>query len=362
MATTTPLRIPGFDLARAYAIFGMYIVNFNFCFGSFSNTTLAGRFITLFTGNSTSIFIICAGMGLSLMVNRQGLTADDKKRYKSIVLKRSWFLLAIGLALYSWWPGDILHFYGGYMHIAAFLLFVPKRYYLIAATAAIAIYHALLFFIPVETGWDLTSFNYTDFWTVKGFLRNTLYNGWNSLFPWIAYFLLGMWLGRLNWQNTMVTKRVFITGAICFLLFEGLRYFAAGGMFNDAATAYIMSEYFPPYLPFMAITISFALMVISICIYIGYKFPSNKLLASLSKTGRMTLTHYVMHITMGMVIFAILFDRYYTGYLPGSAPVPPIQILGFATAFFALSVGFSTIWLRYFKNGPLETLMRKISG
>jgi uncharacterized membrane protein YeiB len=65
---------------------------------------------------------------------------------------------------------------------------------------------------------------------------------------------------------------------------------------------------------------------------------------------------------MGMVIFAILFDRYYTGYLPGSAPVPPIQILGFATAFFALSVGFSTIWLRYFKNGPLETLMRKISG
>jgi uncharacterized protein len=27
-------RILGFDLARAYAIFGMYIVNFTFCFGT----------------------------------------------------------------------------------------------------------------------------------------------------------------------------------------------------------------------------------------------------------------------------------------------------------------------------------------
>lgn len=362
MATTTPIRIPGFDLARAYAIFGMYIVNFNFCFGSFSNTTWAGRFINLFTGNSTSIFIICAGMGLSLMVSRPGITIEDKKRLKSIVLKRSWFLLFIGLLLYSWWPGDILHFYGGYMHIAAFLLFVPKRFYLIAAAAAIIIYHILLFFIPVKTGWDLTSFNYTDFWTVNGFIRNTLYNGWNSLFPWIAYFLLGMWLGRLNWQNNTTIKRVFVTGAACFLAFEVLRYFAAGGMFNNTATAYIMSEYFPPYLPFMAITASFALMVISVCIYVGYKFPTGALVTALCNTGRMTLTHYVMHITVGMVVFALLFNRFYTGYLPGGAPVPPLQILGFAIAFFVFSVGLSSIWLRYFKNGPLETLMRKISG
>ncbi len=44
-------RIIGFDLARAYAIFGMYIVNFNFCFGSIwpSNDPLA-RFLNLFTG------------------------------------------------------------------------------------------------------------------------------------------------------------------------------------------------------------------------------------------------------------------------------------------------------------------------
>lgn len=63
-------RITGFDLARAYAIFGMFIVNFNFSFGSLmAPTGPLGRFLNLFTGNSTAIFIICAGMGVSLMTS-----------------------------------------------------------------------------------------------------------------------------------------------------------------------------------------------------------------------------------------------------------------------------------------------------
>jgi uncharacterized protein len=36
------------------------------------------------------------------------------------------------------------------MHIAAFLLFVPKRWYLIAASGAIVIWHLLLLIIPFE--------------------------------------------------------------------------------------------------------------------------------------------------------------------------------------------------------------------
>jgi uncharacterized membrane protein YeiB len=108
-------RIIGFDLARAYAIFGMFIVNFNFCFGSFQDNSALGQFLNLFVGNSTAIFIILAGMGLSLMANRAKYDSEEKSKLKSIVLKRSWFLFTLGLLLYSWWPGDILHFYGGYM-------------------------------------------------------------------------------------------------------------------------------------------------------------------------------------------------------------------------------------------------------
>jgi uncharacterized protein len=71
-------RIIGFDLARAYAIFGMFIVNFNFCFGSFGNGTPVGQFLRLFTGNSTSIFILSAGMGVSLMTHRDVYNDEEK--------------------------------------------------------------------------------------------------------------------------------------------------------------------------------------------------------------------------------------------------------------------------------------------
>ena len=94
-------RIIGFDLARAYAIFGMFIVNFTFCFGSFRGDSILHQFILLFIGNSTSIFIICAGMGVVLMTNQYTSNREEKDKLKSIILRRSWFLFVLGLLLYN---------------------------------------------------------------------------------------------------------------------------------------------------------------------------------------------------------------------------------------------------------------------
>ena len=55
-------RIIGFDLARAYAIFGMFIVNFNMVFGSYNDQSIIGKFMSLFSGNSSTVFVILAGM------------------------------------------------------------------------------------------------------------------------------------------------------------------------------------------------------------------------------------------------------------------------------------------------------------
>lgn len=354
-------RIIGFDLARAYAIFGMFIVNFDFCFGSFQDKRLFGRFLNLFIGNSTSIFIILAGIGVSQMTNRTECSREEKAKLKSIILRRSWFLFVIGLLLYNWWPGDILHFYGGYMHIAAFLLFVPKQYYLWTAFLAILIFHLLLFLIPINTSWDFNTFKYNDFWTPVGFLRNTFYNGWNSVFPWLSYFMLGIWLGKLNWQNKATKKNIFMVGLVIFLLFEGIRLLVKNGFFMQYQN-YIMSDYFPAYIPYIMITTGFALMVISICMFIGETFSKNKFISSLVKTGQMTLSHYVIHITIGMMILAKVTGKHYSGYLEDEIPTAPIFILTYAVIFFALSVIFSNLWSKKFKNGPFETLMRKISG
>lgn len=355
-------RIIGFDLARAYAIFGMFIVNFNFCFGSFQDKSSLGQFLNLFIGNSTAIFIILAGMGVSLMTNRNVYNEQEKSKLKSIIIKRSWFLVALGLLLYNWWPGDILHFYGGYMHIAAFILFVSKKYYLVIAAFAIIIFHILLQFIPIDTSWNFETFKYADFWSPLGFLRNTFYNGWNSIFPWLSYFMVGMFLGRLNWQNKSTKRNTFVLGLVVFILFEGLRYLAKQNLFDEYWTSYIMSEYFPAYLPFILITASFALMAISIFMFIADKFPTSKIINSLVKTGQMTLSFYVIHVTIGMLIFSKLTNQLYTGYLTQQTPSKPVFILTFAIVFYIFCILFSILWTRKFKNGPLETLMRKISN
>ncbi len=356
-------RIIGFDLARAYAIFGMYIVNFNFSFGNVNQTEEPiARFLNLFTGNSTSIFIILAGMGISLMTNKPNYSDKEKAKFKSIVLKRSWFLFFAGLLLFTWWSGDILHFYGGYMHLAGLILFIPKKYYLWIASVVLIIYHILLLLIPVATSWDFTTFKYADFWTPVGFLRNTIYNGWNSMFPWFSFFVVGMWLGKLDWHNKQIRRKVFITGFGFFTSIQLIRLWAKNPFVDDFTHRYILSEYFPPFLPFLLVTAGFALMVISIFMYIGEKFSENKFLNILANTGRMTLSLYVIHITIGMIILEQLTNKTYTGFLEDETPTLPQNILLFSILFFVISIIFSWLWYKKFKNGPLEMLMRKISG
>lgn len=122
-----------------------------------------------------------------------------------------------------------------------------------------------------------------------------------------------------------------------------------------------MYDYFPPYLPFMIITASFALMVITTCIWLGDKFSHNRLLKWFTETGKMTLTHYVVHLTIGMLILQALTGKKYTGLLQMQTPSSPAYILVFSIIFFLLSIIFSVLWSKKFKKGPLETLMRKIS-
>ncbi len=355
-------RIVGYDLARAYAILGMYMVNFNFCFGNLYDKSLAGRFLSLFTGNSTSIFIMCAGIGLTLMAHKgHDNTTEQKRKTRSVVLKRSWFLLFTGLLLYSWWPGDILHFYGGYMHIAAFILFVPRRYYIWSILGILCLYHIVLFIIPVETSWNLETFEYIDFWTPLGLLRNSLYNGWNSILPWFSYFLLGMWLGRLDWRDTGMRKKMVVVALILLCIMKAVRFYIEYNGIMGNTGYFFMSDYFPPFLPFLLITASFGIVMINVCLWLGEKYGSKRVIVWLANTGRMTLSHYVSHLTIGIVSIIAITGKEYSGLLNNS-PLYPSYIVLSASVYYLFSILWGNMWLKHFKNGPMEMMMRRFSS
>ena len=355
-------RIIGFDLARAYAIFGMYIVNYNTVFGSHNDNSLMGKFLSMFSGNSSTVFIMLAGMGIALMTNRDNYTTEEKKKLIRIISKRSIFLFVIGLLLYTWWPADILHYYGGYMHIAVLILFVNKRYYIWVSAFVVVIFHLLLFVIPYETGWNFETLEYKDFWTIWGFLRNTFYNGWNSIFPWTAYFTVGMYLGRLNWIEFKIQKRIFIIGFLMFGIVTLLQFFSTQLFTSKDLLFYINADYLPPFIPFIMSTMGFGFMLISFFMFVGIKVAENKFAQDIAKTGQMTLTHYISHLTIGMITFAVLTGKNYVAKITEQATTNPFLIFGFAMIYFVISFYFSKLWTRKFKNGPFETLMRKISG
>ncbi len=350
-------RIIGFDLARAYAIFGMFIVNFNMVLGHHEDPSVIGRFLVLFSGHSSTVFVMLAGMGVALMTNRlQEYTSEDRKRLRNIILKRAAFLFFFGMFFYFWWPADILHLYGGYMSIGALLVFMDKKYYLMAAAIAIVIFHVLLLIIPFETGWNFATFEYTDFLSIPGFLRNTFYNGWNPIFPWFAYFAIGLYLGRLNWTQKNTLRTIFFTGLILYLFIKGLRYGSTFMNLNSETREFINADYLPPTLPFVLSTIGFGMMLITVFMLISQYISEKSWATDLAKTGQMTLTHYVSHLSIGLIVLAL-----FQNGQPGKNEVSPLYILLYSIGFFILSILFSKFWSKKFKQGPLEMLMRKIT-
>jgi uncharacterized membrane protein YeiB len=242
------------------------------------------------------------------------------------------------------------------------LLFIDKKYFLYTSLAAVLIFHGLLFWIPFETGWNFETLVYQDFWTWSGFMRNTLYNGWNSIFPWMGYFAVGMYLGRLVWSLRATQARMFLVGLLLYLavltLQLGVRLFSV----SESVRFFLEAEYLPPFLPFLVSTTGFGLMLISVFMWVSPFVAHYAWAQWLVATGQMTLTHYVSHLTLGMMLLAAFAGRSLQPTANHETPLPPHVILGYATFYFLASVWFSGAWAAKRKHGPLEWLMRKLSN
>lgn len=354
-------RIIGFDLARTYAIFGMFIVNFNIVFGNFNDKTGLNYFLSMFSGNSATVFVMLAGMGVALMTNRLTYTNEEKVRLRNTILKRALFLFVTGLLLQTFWPADILHFYGGYMTFASFLLFANRKYYLWVSAIAVLTFHLIFIFIPFETNWNFETLHYDNFWTLNGFVTNFFYNGWNSVFPWLAFFTTGLYLGRLKWQEPNTQKRMFIIGLTFYLTIIVTQYLTNTFSDNLELQELINADYLPPMLPFMLSTTGFGFMLISLFMFLGNLVANKKWANDLAKVGQMTLTHYISHLTIGIFIFVQIYSRDFIKKVPEQKFIEPEYILLFSIFYFILSFIFTKLWTMKFKNGPFETIMRNVS-
>ena len=350
----------GFDVARAFAIFGMVLVNFKIAMhASSSGPAWLVNAVHLFEGRAAATFVVLAGIGISLM-SRKAREEDNQvllAQNRTILFKRALFLFIVGLLYTPIWPADILHFYGLYIAIAALLLSVRSRWLLVIAVGATFLFVLLLFLFDYEQGWNWETLHYEGFWTMSGMVRHLFYNGFHPVFPWVAFILYGMVLGRFDWSNIKVQRNAFLFGLTSLILAEVTSWFLLkqiplnAGAAEQELAALFGTAPMPPMPLYIAAGIGLATVVISLSVWLCATFPKAMWVKPLTATGQLALTLYVAHVLLGM------------GALQAMGRLEHQSLwfsVGSTLAFCAFAVLFATLWRNRFKRGPLEYLMRRL--
>ncbi|MBC8406416.1 MAG: DUF418 domain-containing protein [Planctomycetes bacterium] len=135
--------------------------------------------------------------------------------------------------------------------------------------------------------------------------------------------------------------------------FYGVFTMADRPMDLEVAQAVFGTEPMPPMPLYLIAAASWAIAVIAVCLNVGQKFGHSRLLKALSVTGQLSLTLYVAHVVLGLGILEA-FGRLENQTLEFSVLA--------ALTFCIVGIAFATIWLKRLKRGPLEIILRKLSG
>jgi uncharacterized protein len=352
-------RIIGYDLARALALLGMIIVNYKIVMGASTNgPPWLLDIVGLLDGRSAATFVVLAGIGISLLSGHPRLPVAPAAmvRIRNTLLKRALFLFTVGLLYTPIWPADILHFYGVYIAVAAFLLTSSIRK--LSALSFLLAFSFVPMFMIFAYGqeWNWKTLEYAGFWTPMGMLRNLFFNGFHPVIPWLAFLLIGMIIGRFDLNDSKIRRRIFWAGLVLALATDGISWLLIhnlpGGVSqadHETIEAVFGIEPMPPMPLYILSGAGAACAVIAGSVSIGKRWGSSRWIQSLVATGQLALTLYVAHVVVGMGTLDSI-GRLENQTLPFSLLASGI--------FFTASVLFAHAWRNRFERGPIEMLMR----
>ena len=344
-------RLIGLDIARYLAFVGMVLVNFDIAmsYGVQSNEGFFNEFIGQLQGRASATFVVLAGIGL-------GLSSFKKESQTvSTIVKRSIFLLILGLLNMTIFEGDILHYYAFYFLFGVFLLPFGNRALILVISILNLVFFSMMLFIDYESGWNFEELTYSGFWTIDGFTRNLFFNGFHPVFPWLGFFLLGMLMSRVLLKKRQVQIKMISWGLIAIIFSEIMSFIISGYVIPaDSELQFLfMTDSMPPMPLYFLAASGSALLIIGLCLLVSEKFKESKIYSLIAPAGTQTLTLYVLHIIVGLgFIDAIGF----TGTQTSS------QAFVAAIIFCILGTIFAFTWSKWFRRGIFESLMRKLTG
>ncbi len=373
-------RLVGVDLARALAVFGMYVVHIGPPLSATSGVASWIRYIS--DGHSSVLFATLAGFSLMLLAGRrEPKTGLAGRQAKARIAIRAVVLLALGTVMAMEFGGVIiLGFYGVYFLLALPLVRLRARTLAIIAAAFAIVTPQLAFaltsLLTSSVQQSINAYDPLRRLSEVGVL-DLLLTGFYPALTWMSFVIAGMALGRLDLSSGAVQRRLAALGAALTaaaygtsLLLAGkgaLRSLAEdgpssggsgsmppasgsvpldGGSFPDMPASLLLTAG-----PHSGTTFDIIGSVgVAILVIVGATVAMDRLprLRRLAKpviaVGTMSLTAYVGHF----VIQPALSLPAGTGTQQSWAPLL-MFVLG--------AIVFAAIWSRFFRRGPLEYLL-----
>ena len=367
--TVSSGRLEAYDIARGLAFLGMVIVNYRILLSGLSpvGPDWLNSLTGVFTGRAAALFVVVAGAGISLMASRAKEKEAGLAAFRFILCKRALFLVVLGYGWVEIWPADILHFYGFYFLFAAAFVSLPGIWLWVFTGTSVAGFTMLYLVVGFWDDWNLETLEYRNFWGPWQLVKNLVFNGFHPLLPWLGFLFAGMWLGRQDLVNRRTSRRVLVTSALVAVCSYLLAWFLAGALekepgdgrldeFVTALQQLAKAESLPPAPLYVLSAGGVAFSVVALCFLVCRSLRAKKILHPLACAGRMALTLYISHV---FISFFIVGDQLEEGKL-GSMKLTESAV--WVVAVWVISILVAVGWLRFFRRGPLESMMRFLTG
>jgi uncharacterized membrane protein YeiB len=348
----SPPRDSAVDAVRAIAILGMFVIHAVLVLGAqYLTSGFEAAVLWICDGRAAATFVTLAGFGVATLWAR----APEHER-DALLRKRALVLWVAGVLNLVIWPGDILRLYGVALALAPMLLRWSPRRRLIAAMALVGLFPLVASVIDWTTHWDLSTLTYLGTWTLDGFVRNLLYDGFRPLLPWLAFFLVGTVMAAWPLREARVQRQLIGWGSLATIVSVGASagldaWLQSAAPQMDALTreGVVGTTSLPP-LPLFMLS---AFGTTAILLGAGYALVPR--LGGfwrdlLSATGRRALTWYVWHIVVLMSAAA-------AGALH---TISAAQAIAVGLLLFAVAAAWS--YRHRDRAGMLEQWMRRASA
>ena len=351
-------RLLGIDAARALAFAGMLLAHFAHPLHPDDPGWLQALDGAA-DGRAAPLFALLLGLGAGLLTARGAADA--------VVLRRGLVLFAIGVAV---WP-----------HVTGVFLILPQYGLLLAVlpllrrlpTRALLPLAAVAFLAPsvvAATGDDLglrsdpvpdSYATIADGWWL---LRNLLWRGAYPVVGWVGFVAVGLWLARLRLAGTATQLRL-LAGGVAVAATQPLVAvlagavgrpadpFAAtdGGAAGGGLAVFLDGSAHSNHTAWYVLAAASAVAAVAACLLLAGRL--RRAVVPAAHLGQLALTAYLAHIALGEV--------WVWDWIVESRPPLTTQV-GLALAVLAACTAVATAWRARFRRGPLEALVRALSG